>query len=100
MFNDYCSITQGVKSQVDRDLQLLLLAMIALMEGEKDSFQIFDISRRKRKTIITHIQNSPPYKKVYHFSINFHFVGTIYVIGNDQCRTMMLGEEYERGENK
>ena len=50
MFNDYCSITQGVKSQVDRDLQLLLLAMIALMEGEKDSFQIFDINRRKRKT--------------------------------------------------
>ena len=94
MFHNARYLTKGVNSQIPKDLQLALWAMIDLNEGEKDYLQVFNIECRKGCTVINHSQEVPAYEKVFHFTFDLGFTGKIYVIDDGDHSTMLLAEEY------
>lgn len=94
MFQNERYVTRGIANQVQRDLQLILWAMIDLNEQEKDYLQVFEVTCVMGKTVVTHTQEQPEYRKVFTFSLDLHFVGKIYIIDDGDHSTMMLAEEY------
>lgn len=94
MFHNARYLTKGVNSQIPKDLQLALWAMVDLNEGEKDYLQVFKIECCKGYTVITHSQEVPAYEKVFYFTFDLGFTGKIYVIDDGSHSTMLLAEEY------
>ena len=88
-------ITSGVDSKVNLLLQLFVWSCIDRLNEPTDYLQVFKLTLEDGKQKITHIQEQPEYKREYLIMADTPiFIGTIFVIDNEDDSTMLLAEEY------
>ena len=88
-------ITSGVDSKADLLLQLFMWSCIDRLDVPKDYLQVFKLTLEDGKQKITHIQEQPEYKREHLIVSDAPvFIGTIFVIDDEDHSTMLLAEEY------
>ena len=68
--------------------------MIHNLPVDKDYLQVFSLSEKDGKQVITHTQEEPEYKKEYVLNINPITTGKVFVIDNKTHSTMLMNYEY------
>lgn len=103
MFNkDKRYLTQGVNTEVSKEVQLLLWDMIDKLKGEKDYLQVFKLTPKDNTLTIVHTQEYPSYKDTVSLEFKSDFNDTmnvdgskkIFVVDDGSASCMMLDSEY------
>ena len=94
IFNNRKFITRGVAENIPIPLQLLMWEMIRTLPVDKDYLQVFSLSEKDGKQVITHTQEEPEYKKEYVLNINPITTGKVFVIDDKTHSTMLMNYEY------
>ena len=94
IFNNQKFITRGVAENIPIPLQLLMWEMINSLPADKDYLQVFSLSEKDGKQVITHTQEEPEYEKEYVLNINPITTGRVFVIDDKTYSTMLKNYEY------
>jgi hypothetical protein len=95
MFNNERYLTRGVEATIPAWLQNLLWYAVETMEVEKqDYLQVFTLTAENDRQKIRHVQEDPPYEKVYAIDTDVPLTTKVFVIDDATHSTMLLAEEY------
>ena len=94
MFDNGFDVTRGVSDNIPLPLQIIMWELIEDLPVDKDGLQVFSLSEKDGKQVITHTQEEPEYKKEYVLNLNLSTTGKVFVIDDNTHSTMLMNYEY------
>ena len=95
MFDDQKFLTRGVMAEIPLWLTNLMWHMVLTMEvEEKDSLQVFTLTKTATGQHIVHEQEQPPYRYELDMPYDDAVNAKVFVIDDLTHSTMLLAEEY------
>lgn len=94
IFNNKRFITNGINTEIEPLLQILMWNLIDQMPvSKKDYLQVFSLSESDGKLKIVHSQEEPEYEREYVFNLK-PITAKIFVIDDGTHSTMLMNFEY------
>jgi len=87
-------VTSGIQAEIPLFLQCLLWKAIEELKGEKDYFQVFELTVENGTQIVKHTTEQPFYECEIKVSTPNPVHQKVYAIDDGEHCTMLLAEEY------
>lgn len=99
MFQNQRFMTRGIQAEIPLELQIFMWAAIDELRNIKplDHLQVFKFrpaGNGKALQEVVHIQEQPPYSKLYLLNIETPITAKIFIIDSIEYATMLLASEY------